>query len=264
MCTMSGVTDPAARGGTPERPRADPRDDSPTRASSLESAVRVLAAATAAGAIIGVLIGGIGGRFAMGVLASLNPEDTGVISDDGFEIGRISLGGTAQLLLTTLQFGLIGALLYLALRTLAIGPTWVRIASLTAGGTVVFGALAIHDGVDFTLLEPSWLPVVLFLAIPLLYIPIVATLIEHWLRPSSWFMTADRRKVAAVLLVWIASGVLLPIVAFALGVAFVAGRAVSGMSERARFATAWAARVVLGTVGIAALFELVSDVNTFA
>jgi len=143
---MSGVTDPAARGGSPERPRADPPDDSPTRASSLESAVRVLAAATAAGAIIGVLVGGIGGRFAMGVLASLNPEDTGVISDDGFEIGRISLGGTAQLLLTTLQFGLIGALLYLALRTLAIGPTWVRIASLTAGGTVVFGALAIHDG----------------------------------------------------------------------------------------------------------------------
>ena len=248
----------------PNDPRADPRDDGPTRASSLESAVRVLAAATAAGAIIGVLIGGIGGRFAMGVLASLNPEDTGVISDDGFEIGRISLGGTAQLLLTTLQFGLIGALLYLALRTLAIGPTWVRIASLTAGGTVVFGALAIHDGVDFTLLEPSWLPVVLFLAIPLLYIPIVARLIEHWLRPSSWFMTADRRKVAAVLLVWIASGVLLPIVALALGVAFVAGRAVSGMSERARFAIAWAARVVLGTVGIAALLELVSDVTTFA
>jgi hypothetical protein len=36
------------------------------------------------------------------------------------------------------------------------------------------------------------------------------------------------------------------------------------MPERARFATAWAARFVLGTVGIAALFELVSDVNTFA
>ena len=73
MCTMSGVTDPAARGGTPERPRADPRDDSPTRASSLESAVRVLAAATAAGAIIGVLIGGMGGRFAMGVLRLTEP-----------------------------------------------------------------------------------------------------------------------------------------------------------------------------------------------
>ena len=36
------------------------------------------------------------------------------------------------------------------------------------------------------------------------------------------------------------------------------------MSEGARFAIAWAARVVLGTVGIAALFELVSDVTTFA
>ena len=213
---------------------------------------------------MGVLVGGVGGRLAMGVLASLNPEDNGVISDDGFEIGRISLGGTAQLLLTSLQFGLIGALLYLALRTLAIGPPWVRIASLTAGGTVVFGALAIHDGVDFTLLEPSWLPVVLFLAIPLLYIPMVGRLIEHWLRPSSWFVTADRRKVAAILLVWIASGILLPMLAVAIGVAVVAGRAASHVPDRVRFATAWSARVALGAVGTAALIELVSDINTFA
>ena len=200
----------------------------------------------------------------MGVLASLNPEDQGVISDDGFEMGRVTFGGTAQLLLTSLQFGLIGALAYLALRNLAIGPTWVRIASLTAGGTVVFGALVIHDGVDFTLLEPSWLPVVLFLAIPLLYIPATALLTERWLRPDSWFFTAGKRKAAAVLLVWIASGVLLPLAALALGAAFVTGRAVSEMSERTRFAAGWTARAALGAVGVAALVALVSDIDTYA
>ncbi len=200
----------------------------------------------------------------MGILASLNPEDTGVISDDGFEMGRVTLGGTAQLLLASLQFGLIGALLYLALRNLAIGPRWVRIASLTAGGTVVFGALLIHDGVDFTLLGPSWLPVVLFIAIPLLYIPVTALLIEHWLRPTGWFFTADKQRVAAVLLVWIASGVLLPLVAIAIGAAFVTGRALSEMSEKTKFATAWAARALLGALGVVALVALVSDINTYA
>jgi len=116
-----------------------------TRRASLEPAVRALAAATVAGAVCGVLIGGVGGRIAMSVLAGLNPEDAGVISDDGFEMGRVTVSGTAQLLLSTCQFGLIGALIYVGLRHLAIGPRWVRVASLTAGGTVVFGALIIRD-----------------------------------------------------------------------------------------------------------------------
>lgn len=259
------MTDPVDRGGTPERPRANiAPSGSPTRVGSLESSVRALAAASAAGGILGVLIGGVGGRLVMGVLASLNPEDEGVISDDGFEMGRITLDGTAQLLLSTLQFGLVGALVYLALRNLAIGPTWVRIASVTVGGTVVFGAAVIHDGVDFTLLEPSWLPILLFLAIPLAYIPTTALLIEHWLRPTSWFVTADRRKVAAVLLLWIASGLLLPLAAFALGAAFVTRRAVSELSQKARSAAAWTARAVLGVVGGVALVALVSDISTYA
>ncbi|MEO5851059.1 MAG: hypothetical protein ABIQ15_00970, partial [Nocardioides sp.] len=237
---------------------------SPTRVGTAESAVRALAAATAAGAILGVVIGGVGGRIAMGFLASLNPEDKGVISDDGFQMGRITLGGTAQFLLTALQFGLIAGLIYLALRSLAIGPRWVRIASLTAGGTVVFGALVIHDGVDFTLLQPAWLPVVLFLAIPLIYIPAAGILTERWLRPTSWFNTADKRKVAAVLLVWIATGVLVLLAAFALAAAFVAREAVSHLSASTRSAGAWAARAVLGAIGVVALLALISDVNTYA
>lgn len=234
------------------------------RRVSLEPAVRALAAATVAGAVCGVLVGGVGGRIAMSILAGLNPEDAGVISDDGFEMGRVTVGGTAQLLLATCQFGLIGALIYLGLRNLAIGPRWVRIASLTAGGTVVFGALIIHDGVDFTLLEPSWLPIVLFLAIPLLYIPAVALLTEHWDRPDGWFATADVRQVGAVLLLWVATGVLLPLVAVLLGAALLVRLVVERLSPRSRSVIAWAARGVLGVVGVVALLELVADVGTYA
>lgn len=238
--------------------------DATARRGSLEPAVRALAAATVAGAVCGVIIGGVGGRIAMSVLAGLNPEDAGVISDDGFEIGRVTVSGTAQLLLATCQFGLVGALIYLGLRHLAIGPRWVRIASLTAGGTVVFGALIIHDGVDFTLLEPSWLPIALFLAIPLLYIPAVALLTERWEGPDSWFATADRRQVGAVLLLWIATGVLLPLVALLLGAAFLLRLVVARLSPRSRSVVAWAARGVLGVVGLLALLNLVADLGTYA
>jgi len=196
----------------------------------------------------------------MGILASQNPEDKGVISDDGFEMGRISLGGTSQLLLTTLQFGLVAALIYLALRTLAVGPAWFRIATLTAGGTVVFGAILIHrGGVDFTLLDPDWLPVILFLVIPLVYVPVAAILTERWLRPTSWFSTADIRKVAAVLLVWVGPLFWLP--AIWLGTAYMVRRIGSLMSRPARSTAAWLARLGFGALGVVAFVALIADID---
>jgi len=50
--------------------------------------LRTLAAISSAGALAGVLIGGVGGRLAMMLLARLNPQALGVKSDDGFIIGR--------------------------------------------------------------------------------------------------------------------------------------------------------------------------------
>ena len=196
----------------------------------------------------------------MGILASQNPEEKGAISDDGFEMGRISPGGTAQLLFTTLEIGLLAALIYLALRTLAFGPAWFRIASLTVGGTVVFGALLIDDGgVDFTLLDPDWLPVILFLAIPLIYVPLAALLIEHWLRPTSWFRTADIRKVAAVVVVWIGPLFWLPAV-WLVGT-YVVRTIGSRMSKSARGAAAWLARLGFGVLGLLAFLALIGDID---
>ena len=45
----------------------------------------------------------------MMLLARLNPEATGITSDDGFRIGQFTVGDTLQLLLTGTVFGLIGA-----------------------------------------------------------------------------------------------------------------------------------------------------------
>ena len=43
-----------------------------------------------AGAVSGFVVGGLGGRLFMFVLAQLNPEETGVQTDDGFPIGQFT------------------------------------------------------------------------------------------------------------------------------------------------------------------------------
>ena len=62
------------------------------------AASRRNAAIVLTGLGLGVVIGGIGGRLAMYLLARLNPEATGVVSDDGFVMGQFTLSGTLNLL----------------------------------------------------------------------------------------------------------------------------------------------------------------------
>lgn len=246
-------------------PASDPADsplDVTSTKADLENALRTVAAGSAAGALLGVLVGGVGGRSAMALLAAQNPEDTGRISDDGFRIGQFTVGGTIQLLAASLQLGLLGALIYLVLRRLAIGPRWLRVASLTAGGAVVFEAALLNpDGVDFTILDPDWLPVVLFIMIPATFVLLLSLLAEHWLAPDSWFATAPLRRVGAVLLVWIPTGPLLVLLAAALGVGVIWRRLVIGFPERAKPAVAWTARALVGILGVFALVSLVTNVD---
>jgi hypothetical protein len=234
----------------------------PTKGSDLDATVRTLAAVSGAGALVAVLVGGVGGRLAMALLAAQNPEDTGTISDDGFTIGQFTVGGTIQLLAAALQLGLVAGLIYLVLRQLAMGPLWLRVASIAAGGAVVFVALLIDpDGVDFTALDPDWLPVVLFLAIPAIFVVLFSVLAERWLAPHSWFATAPLRNVGAVLVVWIPTGPLIVLLAAAVGIGVIWRQMSAKVPQGSRTGAAWAARSLLGIIGIWALIALVSDVN---
>jgi hypothetical protein len=181
---------------------ADGRVTMPWRAS-VELAVRRLAAITVAGAVLGVLVGGVGGRLAMMLLAALNPRAAGVTSDDGFTIGQLTVGGTAQLLGTAWQLGLVGAFVYALLRGLMIGPRWFRVLSISVGSGVVVGALIVHtDGVDFTLLQPVSLTVGIFVAIPVVYAALLTLLAEHWIAEAGWpargRLVGDAAVVASV------------------------------------------------------------------
>jgi hypothetical protein len=135
-----------------------------------------------AGAISGLVVGGIGGRLFMFVLAELNPEDSGVRTDDGVPIGQFTLDGTANLLVITTVIGVIGGLFFLALRGLRFGPPWFRVLSMPVGATIVVGSMLVHsDGVDFTLLQPVELGVAMTLAVPFLYTLLLAWLADRWL-----------------------------------------------------------------------------------
>lgn len=152
-------------------------------------AFKRLGIAVLAGATSGFVAGGIGGRVFMFVLAQLNPEESGVRTDDGFEMGQFTVSGTLNLLVITTIIGVIGGLVFLALRGLRFGPPWFRVLSMPVGATIVVGSLLVHsEGVDFTLLEPLWLAVAMTLSVPFAYTLMLAALADRWLgdEPGLW------------------------------------------------------------------------------
>ena len=202
----------------------------------------------------------------MGLLAAQNPEDHGRLTDDGFVMGQLTVGGTSNLVVTAIFLGLLGSLFYLALRGLLIGPLWFQVASLSIGAGVVVGALLVSpEGVDFTLLDPPLLPIGLFVAIPVLYVAMLVLLAHRFLRPTSWFATGDLRLIAVVTAaLWIPGLPLLPLVV-ALALVWAAWERVRGTGLAAVVrspATQWAARGLLAVVFGAAVISLSNDIQT--
>lgn len=173
-------------------------------AAQVSRAGRRLAVATAAGALSGLLVGGIGGRLAMMLLARLTPETEGLLSDDGFVIGQLTVSGTLSLFVITVVLGVLGGGIYLVVRDLMIGPRWFQILSISLGPAVVVGAILVHpEGVDFTFLRPTWLAIALFVAIPGLYATLLTVVCEHWLQPDGRFLQSPGLAAFAPLILWL-------------------------------------------------------------
>ncbi|HVE97918.1 MAG TPA: hypothetical protein VNA12_01925, partial [Mycobacteriales bacterium] len=241
-------------------PDSDEEPTTPWRASA-ELAVRRLAAITIAGAALGVLVGGVGGRLAMLLLAARNPRATGVASDDGFTMGQFTIGGTAQLLGTAWQVGLLGAFAYALVRSLLIGPTWFRVVSVSLGSGVVVAALIVHtDGVDFTLLQPTALTVGLFVAIPVVYAALLTLVTERWIAAGGWPAQGRLRAVLATLLLWVPLLPLLPVLVGGWAVAEWVRRR-SGRPRLCGPVLSWWARAALAMVFLVAVDDLVSDIR---
>lgn len=139
-----------------------------------------------AGIPVGVLVVGVGSRLAMFLLRLTSPERVrGVTSDDGFTIGQVTLAGTYNLLALGAVVGIIGAGAYRAVAPWLIGRTWLRRLTTAAAAGAVVGSMLIHaDGVDFTLLQPTWLAIGLFVALPAAFGALIGVAVDAVAAPA--------------------------------------------------------------------------------
>jgi hypothetical protein len=178
----------------------------------LRQDLRKVSAAATAGLVAGFVVNGVGSRLAMMLLARLNPQVTGRLSDDGFRMGQFTLADTAGLVFFGTAVGVLGGLLFLAVRHLRFGPAWFRTASIVVGPAVVVGSMLVHtDGIDFRVLEPTWLAIGLFVALPGLFAFVVSGLVDHWLRDDAWPQRTKRVWAAGLVAVILLGPAMLPV-----------------------------------------------------
>ena len=177
--------------------------DAPTwRPYGAEVAER-LRVLSVAGIAVGVIVAGVGSRLAMFLLRLTSPpEVVGVTSDDGFTIGRVTLGGSYNLLLLGAAVGIIGAAAYRAVAPWLIGPLWFRRVSVAAAAGVVVGSMLVHaDGIDFVLLKPTWFAIALFVALPALFGWAMSVAVDRVASPDSATRRGRWRWILPVVLV---------------------------------------------------------------
>ena len=134
-----------------------------------------------AGALSGLVVGGVGGRLAMLVLRRESPGARGLTSDAGFEIGRVTLSGTLELLTVTVLLGAVGGLAYVAVRGGL--PAAARIPAAALVGATGGGSAFIEpDGIDLLVLGPLWFAITAFIALPAVAAAVAAGIVEWRVR----------------------------------------------------------------------------------
>jgi hypothetical protein len=136
--------------------------------------------AVVAGAISGFIAAGIGSRVVMFIIALLNEDKEGVMTDASAIVGEFSVGGTFSLLALGMVAGIIGGLLYLGLRRWLWVPTPYRglafgLLTLVTIGQPLFDTA----NVDFQIFEPVLVVVALFAALFFINGLILAPLLDR-------------------------------------------------------------------------------------
>jgi len=149
---------------------------------------QVLAAA-GGGALVGALVGGLGGRLVMLVLRlGSDPTVLGIRTDDGFEIGRFT---TSTLFLITVTAGLggaVGALYFIVRDALPHRGRAILFAVVVGSFT---GADLLRPGTrDFTLLDPKAFAVASFIAMPIVAAFGIALAVDRLLKVDPWSSSA--------------------------------------------------------------------------
>ena len=216
-----------------------------------------LGAASLAGLLAGLAIGGVGGRLAMFVLRLTSPDSLrGVATDDGFDIGSFTTDTVGFVVFTTLAGALIAVPYFVARRWL---PERRRPAQTAVFFGLVGGAAVIEPGgVDFTFIDPQVLAIALFVALPAGYGAAMAAGTE-WLldHPDTY-----RRARYLALVPLLVGGPLLVVIVVALGAAVIGGRRWPQLATVARGPVpTWGVRIVLLFGMALGLRQLLSDVT---
>ena len=142
---------------------------------------RHLGLATLAGAVAGVLVGGLLGRVVMRISGFVaGPSLVGVTTENGNRVGDITLAGTLALVIFAgLPFGVLGGMIY------AIVEPWLhragrwRGAAYGAGLLLATGFLVLDpDNFDFTRFGLPLLNVAMFAALFLVFGVVIAWLFD--------------------------------------------------------------------------------------
>ena len=181
----------ATRAVTTDQPVAP----EPLTGTTARQALTRLAVGSGVGCVAGALIGGVGGRLAMLLLRVTSDSSlTGLRTDDDFRIGSFTSDTVFLVLLTAIAGAMLGAA-YVAVRRWLPRDHRPAVAAVMVGA--IGGAVIIDPvGVDFTLLDPLWLAVALFVALPAAFGAALARGVE---RLIVW--ASDRRPPTLVLLV---------------------------------------------------------------
>ena len=233
----------------------------PTRGSDADrvtqrmaEVVRGAAAAVAGGALAGLLVAGFGGRLLMRVIGATSDEAAAQrrLTEAGEIVGVVTGGGTIFFLVLGAGIGLLGGLGYYVFRS------WLPNRSVTAGlvaAGVGAGIMARPtdllnpESIDFEVLEPRWLAVVLALMVIVGLGVVGAVLIDtftrHWPTPAP---TANGIAGVAPLVVLLGLGPGAVLVAVVLGLkALVRPAQLTAGREVMRFGPALA--LVAGAAG---------------
>jgi hypothetical protein len=166
-----------------------------------------LAVGSGVGFVAGVLIGGVGGRLAMLLLRVTSDSALiGMTTDDGFRTGSFTTDSFFLLAVTAIGGAGLGVA-YVAVRRWL--PQGHRPAVTAVMLGAIGGALIIDpDGLDFTVLDPLWLAVALFIALPAAFGAALAPGVE---RLIPW--ASDRGPSVLFLLLPLLPIVVFPVIA---------------------------------------------------
>jgi hypothetical protein len=224
----------------------------------VDRAARALATGMLPGLVVGVLVGGLGSRLAMRIMAMTSPAARGFTTDFGATVGDVTAGGTVFLLILGGLLGMIGGIVYVAVRGVLPWRGWLGGLAFGVVLLALFGRLlVVPDNPDFLALSPAGLAVAMFGVLPVAFGLAFVPLAER-LRPH---IQGTRHAVAVMLLV--ALGLVPFVLLGGLGLLIASGAVIvswlgptMGPTDRRALRRAWAALLVGLVVWRGAVFVL--------